>query len=217
MDRRVAIAGLLALGLIAGAFFGGRASVDTTVRPSADSRPATSTRHTIVKFFVPWQLDGSLSSDLKVVKRVSGTCWTGSIAVDEPYAWRCLAGNAIYDPCFAGDGYTHTRELVCDPQPWDSKVIILHLTKTLPRADANRSGSSSDSARSWAIELSNGDKCFLGTGANGIRGSVVMAYFCQSGNEAGPLDASRQPWTVDYERPNVDFLAPVSVSVAWNG
>src|SRR5215831_8642310 len=33
-------------------------------------------------------------------KRRSGDCWTESIAVDRPEAWRCAAGNAIYDPCF---------------------------------------------------------------------------------------------------------------------
>lgn len=178
---------------------------------------APSSTQTMVRVFVPWRPNGSLSSGISVVKRVSGSCWTGSIAVDEQNAWRCVASNEILDPCFAPKFSANVVDLACDPAPWNGKVVLLRLTKVLPLSEANPVNSTVSTARSWAIELVNDDKCFLGTGANAAIDDVQMVYYCASGSAAGPLDVGHEPWTVEYEKQGTDFLQPMDVSVAWSG
>ena len=54
---------------------------------------APATYHTEVIFFRP-----PLPS--RTTATQSGRCWTESIAVNRPGAWRCMDKNMIFDPCF---------------------------------------------------------------------------------------------------------------------
>jgi hypothetical protein len=67
----------------------------------------------------------------------------------------------------------------------------------------------------WAIRLANRDGCIPETGAAGEFGGVGMNWICGSGNDAGNLDTSVQPWTVEYHRGSSDVLVPVAVMTAW--
>ena len=86
---------------------------------------------------------------------VEGRCWTSSIAAPgSPYAWRCMVGNQIYDPCLtAADGQT----IVCGVP---DQEIGLALTEPLPQPEA-----SDIPARPWQVELAGGVTCspFTGT------------------------------------------------------
>ena len=217
---KVGAVGFALLVVVAAAFFGGRASVDRAVPRAAIATGAASapaTTRTTVEVFAPWQANDSLSSGVTVTKRLSGTCWTGSIAVDDPQVWRCMSGNNILDPCFAAEDGTTTSQLACDPQPWNGKLILLHLTSALPMSEANPANSSNNPSSGWAIQLGNGDKCFVSTGANGEVDGVLIVYYCDSGNSAGQLNEHRQPWTVEYVRRGADVIEPVNVIVAWAG
>jgi len=209
---------ILALVIVAvGAFFGGRASVAKTPSPTAagSAAPDALVRHTIVEVFAPWRLNGSVSAGVTVVKRLSGSCWTGSIAVDDRQVWRCMSSDGILDPCFA-PGEVNPVELACDPEPWNGHVTLLRLTSALPMAAANPVNSSGP-AVGWAIELSDGDRCFVSTGANADVDGVLLLYYCASGNSAGPLNRQSEPWTVDYYPTGSDVLKPADVRVAWAG
>ena len=131
----------------------------------------------------------------------------------DPDVWRCMSGNEILDPCFA-DG---TTVLACDPQPWNGKVTLLRLTRALPVAAANPRDHPGSPPAGWAIQLGNGDRCFLGTGANGEVSGVPLVYYCDSGNAAGP--PGHEFSAVDSRVPaaSLGALRPVPVTIAWAG
>ena len=61
---------------------------------------------------------------------VEGSCWTGSVAALRADAWRCMVGNAIYDPCF---GPQDAAAVICVRSPLDeSENVQINLTEALP-------------------------------------------------------------------------------------
>jgi hypothetical protein len=94
----------------------------------------------------------------------SSSCLVGSVAdAGRPDGWRCVAGNAILDPCFAspfalsGD----TDMPVCAESRFTNEVVRLTLTEPLP-AEANPPD---PTLPPWALELANGEQCTLRGGA----------------------------------------------------
>jgi hypothetical protein len=84
----------------------------------------------------------------------SGYCSTGSLVADRSDAWRCLARNQTYDPCFSTKANT---SVVACPNTALTSDVEIHLTRPLPTPHANqRAASASD--RPWLIVL--GYKCF---------------------------------------------------------
>jgi len=89
-------------------------------------------------------------------KPVDGSCWTSSIAVDRPGAWRCMVGNEIHDPCFSTGG---KAEVVCGANPAEHKPgFLLHLTEPLPPEVKH------GAPQPWLIELGDGTVCEAMTG-----------------------------------------------------
>ena len=64
-----------------------------------------------------------------IAGRISGYCWTSSNISSNPAAWRCMAGNNIYDPCFAPTHSTHV--VYCMTGPSSKKLLAMTLTKPL--------------------------------------------------------------------------------------
>jgi hypothetical protein len=89
---------------------------------------------------------------------VDGYCWTGSLAAPRAGAYRCMAGNAVHDPCFVGVGQD---EVAC-PQgdPDRQEGTVLRLTRALPPAGTARPSPS----RPWAFTLQGGERCSAMTG-----------------------------------------------------
>jgi len=110
----------------------------------------------------------------------SGSCWTNSIAAPRGDAWRCMAGNEIFDPCFASG-----PAVVCDANPAMGKQgFRLVLEKPLPSPPAAVSG---DSNTGWLIQLADGTICNRATGARGMVDGQMTTYYCTSKN---PDDSS---------------------------
>jgi hypothetical protein len=188
------------------------------------------TNRTIVYKLAPWEANGTLDPAVTISAREAGHCWTGSIAVDNSHVWRCMGGNAIYDPCFAPTDEVHATEVVCDPLPW-SGATLLRLTTALPLKSADRYPVHGASERVWAFELSNGARCFDAAGAAVVIKGVPLIYLCTGAGStafrdgsAGSLSTSRQPWAVEYVR-SISFrgttpegkLKSTAVVVAWSG
>lgn len=94
-------------------------------------------------------------SRMHVLRTVSGSCWTSSIAVARSDAFRCTAGNTIWDPCFLADKTT----VACPTDLLKDRGTLMKLTALLPR---NENSESSDSV--WAFSLASGAFCQIGTG-----------------------------------------------------
>ncbi len=106
-------------------------------------------------------------------RRRSGECWTESAAVDRPEAWRCAAGNEIYDPCFAVAGLENA--VVCGADPARRKTgFVLALIKPLP----TRTPSQVVTPLPWLLKLADGSICELTTGTSAQIDGEDVPYEC---------------------------------------
>ena len=185
-----------------------------SVAPSAIVTEPPRQPRTEIKLLTPFGVKG-LADGLQVSQRVSGKCFAASAASStRPDAWRCSAGNAILDPCYQrimGD----EKQLACPIEgPWSPKVLLLTLTEASlnePRKEMPR-----DSALPWAIELANGKRCSLFTGATAPVAGMRINYGCPGGFQVvGDIDRSGRVWHVFFQAENASALEQVDVAVAW--
>ncbi len=126
----------------------------------------------------------SMAPSTEVVKYVppdvprnerSGSCWTNSIATPRDNAWRCMAGNEIFDPCFA-----FGPAVVCGVNPaMANEGFRLVLDKPIPSTPAAASG---ETNTGWLIQLADGTICNRATGARGMVDGQMTTYYCTSKN-----------------------------------
>jgi hypothetical protein len=93
----------------------------------------------------------------------AGSCWTGSLAAQRAGAYRCMAGNSIYDPCFAP---VDTDAAAC-PQgdPAANRGILLRLTSPLPQPpEAWQNPPDPAHPVPWYMELAGDGACGMLTG-----------------------------------------------------
>jgi hypothetical protein len=102
----------------------------------------------------------ALRSGLIATPKYGGDCWTGSSVVHGAY--RCAAGNYIYDPCFEDAAYEDT--VVCVSDPFSTHVIRL-------RTHRMDGGYSAREGTVWALRLASGLKCSFLQGASNVDGS----------------------------------------------
>ncbi len=175
-----------------------------------------------VEVLFPWLANGRLAPQVHVARQISGYCWTSSLEADDHYAWRCMAHNDIYDPCFSPLG-RHVAEVVCNVlSPWDGAgAIVMRLSQPLPTAAAIN-------APDWtgfALQLANKARCFLREELDHsppVSGGPSM-YVCASDHFANIYTGS-QPWVAYYWGTSAfggpasnDTAHAVNVTVAYDG
>lgn len=102
----------------------------------------------------------------------AGVCWTNSIAAPREGAWRCMAGNEIFDPCFA-----FGPAVVCGVNPAaDQQGFRLVLDRPLLSTLAV----SAEADTGWLIQLADGTICNRATGARGMVDGQMTTYYCTS-------------------------------------
>ena len=186
---------------------------------------AASPARTDARYFLPYG-PGGLNAFLAVVADDSGVCAHGSLAAPgRPDAWDCLgAADTIRDPCFAdpmaAPGGLH--ELACAAAPWAGEVVRFRLTAPLPRekegaaAAGVEEGAAGPWALPWALELANGERCTLLTGASVGLAGERLHYGCGGGGSVlGGPDRAEAPWTVSYLADGAVATTLVDVTVAW--
>ena len=123
------------------------------------------------------------AKNMKAQKMLDGTCWTSSIASPRADAYRCMAGNEIYDPCFVID----PKSVGCPTDLAIDAGVVLNLVKQLPKPE-----SPSATPQAFAMVLQSGATC------NRATGTVVADYpyycsgetgVCQSPNLGKPQTA----------------------------
>jgi len=131
----------------------------------------------------PWEKRASVAATAVVhfvppasaSHQTSGSCFASSIAATRTDAWRCSAGNVIYDPCFAVSGDQTAVTCVRDPLDPGS-IVRLVLEKPLPPAETVPI-----QPRPWFLQLADGTVCNFFTGATaGINGERIN-YGCSDG------------------------------------
>lgn len=134
------------------------------------------------------------ASSMTATKRVTGHCWTSSIASRRADAFRCMTGNEISDPCFKID----VKSVACPDEAALNTGIVINLTQPLPPPQ-----SPSPAPEAWAMVLQSGAHCSRATGTvepgypyycSGERGQcsepdlskVKQAYFIQCAKSVSP-------------------------------
>jgi hypothetical protein len=153
-------------------------------------------RTTIVRFRA-FDASGKVVG-LKVGAGAKGSCFTGSIGLPRPDAWRCFIGNEILDPCLESPRGP-SAPLICVS---GTKGIPLRLTKPLPKAMGNKPEAH---FYVWRLLLSGGDVCerFTGTAAGIVQGQGLV-YGCTSGGLTTEPVHAHALWTVRYLAKGVD-------------
>jgi hypothetical protein len=135
----------------------------------------------------PFAADGSLAAGWSTTAKVSGSCFTGAIATQRSDAFRCFAGaSTLVDPCFSSPA--GKAEVLCVLAPWSRAAIEIRLTKPLPAAGHGP-------GRVWAVELANGGRCNVSTGANGVSHGRVVGWYCTNGALAEQLHPAATWWS----------------------
>ena len=172
---------------------------------------------TQIKLITPFQ-SGNLGIGFAVTARGDGECFARSAAVaGRPDAWRCSIGNAIHDPCLQnvlGD----PKVLACPDTPWSANVSLLTLTKPLPTDSAVGDGGKTPlkDTMPWALEMANGQRCTLFTGATAPIAGMRINYGCPGGFIAvGNIDRSRADWRIFFQGEKSISMELTDIAVAW--
>lgn len=133
---------------------------------------------------------------------VAGNCFSSSAAATRADAYRCSAGNRIYDPCFTIP--SNARAVICVPNPLDpSSNVQLNLSAPIsipPFVPAQK--------HPWFLQLADGTVCNFFTGATAGIGGERINYGCSDGWDIVGEPTTGTVWTVDEVR-----LAPMSLTV----
>ena len=113
--------------------------------------------------FNPWN-NGTLRSDLVVVEKLKGTCWTNALTTDRKDAWRCMTAQAtIYEPCFS---VASNHSLVaCVDSPFTKHVALMTLKQPIKLESNPFTKMLQPSQEPWALRLTTGEPCSFETGA----------------------------------------------------
>ena len=165
--------------------------------------------HTSSILFQPWTFAGKVSVDLHIASKVTGFCWAESIATPRQDAYRCMAGNFILDPCFAGPNGPDDQVVCTYPSP--QSVTVMRLTKPLPFFSAPSSLSSP-----WLLILADGEHCYYETGGTTSPGGMRLNYECsRNSNLYGNINKADHIWTIFQQRNGSSDMTQAQIAKAY--
>lgn len=173
--------------------------------------PILAQSQTKIKVYQAYFHENVLNPDIVIAQRYTGVCLNRSLASPARMdAWRCKSNTLYLDPCFL-DGET----LACISSPWSHRTTVLEPTIPLLRGTNNKVDVQHNSP--WGLELANGQRCTLLTGASTMIGNATITYSCksQSNNIIGGIDKSSSTWRVKLYDFNKKTYNVEDVSTAW--
>jgi hypothetical protein len=164
--------------------------VSGTTTMSSAAEPPTR----VVLYTVTEPLSGKLRPGYSVTKKLSGSCWTGSLSSARPDAWRCMVGNEIHDPCYAPAA--NASVVYCPDYRQSKHLIAILLTKPLP-VELGNHGTPNLSGTPTYLILAAGVECNFITGATGVVGGMRINYGCSDGRMLlGEVNRSWARWRI---------------------
>lgn len=135
---------------------------------------STATTATRLVRISPVTATGTPAGGFRVATTAAGaTCEPGSEAIGQAY--RCFAGNAIYDPCWGEQAAAPT--VVCLPYPWSRTEVVLRVRAALgPIPSQGGPGL----GEPWGLELATGQRCLLAQGAHTEFAGRVIDFYCSA-------------------------------------
>lgn len=140
------------------------------------------------------------------------SCEPGSEAIGQAY--RCFAGNTVYDPCWAEKAATAT--VLCLADPWSAGVARLTVSSGLASIP-NEGGI----GEPWGVQLVTGQRCVLVQGAHQVFRGRVIDYSCgPSLSLLRGLTKTSHPWTADSiitKSGQLTSGSDLKIAIAWFG
>ena len=161
-----------------------------------------------------------LKPGYKVAKTLTGaTCNPGSNVIERAY--RCFAGNGVYDPCWAWNEQHRAAldAVLCLAYPWSRNAVALRVPNGLAATTGPRTPDKGDP---WGLRLANGSKCIASQFSSPAPNGRYVSYECEGPSlvVVGDFDTRRPLWLVRTGHWSHDRLVvgPVlSVTTAWYG
>jgi hypothetical protein len=147
------------------------------------------------------------------------TCEAGSDTVGNAY--RCFAGNDVYDPCWTDSTDPATPAALCLEQPWDTQATQLTLSQGgLP--PFLQAPAPLDLDFPWGVQLSSGAHCLAVQGSHDDDNGTIVDYSCDRNGQVllRGVDRTQPQWTYSsaYFNASTDDYASgptVRVTEAW--
>lgn len=146
----------------------------------------------------------------QVKKILTGACFSQSQLIVREDAWRCKAGDAIYDPCFVKSGPNRTQAL-CPQSPWVADSVQIVMKNPID----NERNKTLDMSRTypWAIELSHGEHC-MAINSGTLYDEMPIRYRCSKENYlVGHLQRCKNTWSMLEKTPK--GVVTVVLSRVW--
>jgi hypothetical protein len=215
---------LVAAATVIAAMIAGYASIAPHARASsgtaATGTAVTATAATKVVVYEPFTKSGAVAPGIDVVRK-SGTaaCWEGAISSPRADAFRCLAGNIIYDPCFFDSA--GPPRLACWLGPGPSRVVLVTPERPFPQMP-HKGSANVKNGSPWLIKLSNGQFCVDDTGASLYFPSIGRANWdCPHGLGWGTIHQHGREWAMGYSSlaaalgGKAPRLNEIPIAIAW--
>ncbi len=145
-----------------------------------------------------------------IKETLPGQCWQQSQRIKREDAWRCVAANKVYDPCFVQQYGSH-KEAVCPQSPWVGDSVQINLSA--PVDGSQNVALDMSEAYPWAIELTSGEKCEAVDNGE-IYDGLQVHYLCNSQTVLiGRVQRCEAKWSI-LQR-TASGVSNVKVARAW--
>jgi hypothetical protein len=157
---------------------------------------------------------GNIAPGLQVTRTANGaSCEPGSEAIGSAY--RCFAGNGVYDPCWA-DSLSPTPAVLCLEAPWSHNVSKLMLASNLPQLIGG-----TGNGPPWGLQLTDGRNCILEQGAHDSFDGRAVDYSCGGAEVVlRGLETASAQWraqTALYSGGQYSMGPIEGIAIAWFG
>lgn len=148
----------------------------------------------------------------QIIKVLNGYCLQHSSKITREDAWRCMAGNQVYDPCFINT-YGTKKQAICPLSPWFSDSVRIKFEKPLHGDGVRHESLDMSRHYPWAVKLPDGSACYAVEPGDFYEGLPVR-YFCsQDKILIGDLRRCAAKWKI-LQKKNQD-VSIIEIKEAW--
>ena len=143
---------------------------------------------------------------------LTGNCLQHSFKIKREDAWRCMAANQVYDPCFINT-YGKKEHAICPGSPWFSDSLLIKLEKPFNVDGVAHEPLDMSRHYPWAIELPDGSACYAVEPGRFHEGLPVR-YFCNKDKILlGDLRRCAAKWTILQKKNQA--VSIIEIKEAW--
>ncbi len=151
-------------------------------------------KDTDLNYYRPYNENIAEQAPVKIYAQKTGHCLQQSKRSIREDAWRCIADEKVYDPCFAKP-YGSKKQVICPNAPWDGQSLQINLTEALDNSQ-HIPLNMSRNHYPWAIVLENNTRC-LRVNTDKTYDNLPIRYRCDDKSALfGHIQRCDPRWTM---------------------